>query len=112
MYQLKSGGQAHRVAKLMVGRWVSALRVCYELHVIDMHARIQDIARAGGSLKTRDVELEGVRHKEYTLVRAPMRSGWSDEERDAFNAHQLPRLIPAQEAAAWIPPAPLSAAGE
>jgi hypothetical protein len=106
MYLLKKNTQGYYIARLMTGQWVSALRVAMGLHIIDMHARIQDIKRADGVLNTRDIALNGVTHTEYTLSRAPRVEGWSEAAREAFNRDVLPHKVPAHNAPAWIPPEP------
>ncbi|MGL4233235.1 MAG: hypothetical protein ACRDAM_16055 [Casimicrobium sp.] len=106
MYALKKNTQGYYIAKLMTGEWVSALRVAMGLHIIDMHARIQDIKRADGVLNTRDITVDGVTHTEYTLARAPRVERWSEADRDAFNRNVLPHKVPAPNAPAWVPPEP------
>lgn len=106
MYAIKKGTQAHQIAKLMTGEWVSALRVAMGLHIIDMHARIQDIKRADGVLNQRDVAVDGVIHTEYTLARAPRVERWPEDERDAFNRNVLRHKVPHPNAPAWVPPPP------
>jgi hypothetical protein len=106
MYALKRNTQGHDIARLMTGQWVSALRVAMGLHIIDMHARIQDIKRADGVLNTRDVTVNGVTHTEYTVARAPRVERWSEAEREDYNRNVLPAKVPAHNAPAWIPPEP------
>jgi hypothetical protein len=108
MFRLKKGTQAYWIARMMTGQWVSALYVSHGLHIIDMHARLPDIRRAGGEFNRRDVDVGGVSHTEYTLTKAPSVEGWGEGERDAFNRQVLPNRVPAPNAPAWIPPEPFA----
>lgn len=110
MFRLKKHTQAYWISRLMMGQWVSALRVAQGLHIIDMHARIPDIRRAGGEFNTREVEVGGVSHTEYTLTRAPSVEGWDESAREAFNRDELRHRVPAPNAPAWIPPEPFDKA--
>jgi hypothetical protein len=106
MYAIKKNTQAYDIAKLMTGEWVSALRVAMGLHIIDMHARIQDIKRAGGVLNTREVTLHGASHTEYTIEQWPRVEGWAADARERFNRGELRSKVPAVNAPSWIPPEP------
>lgn len=106
MYAIKENTQAWYVCKLMTGEWVSGLRVAMGLHIIDMHARIQDIKRAGGVLNQRDVTIDGATHTEYTVAVMPRIEKWSEDKRERFNKYELPGRIPHPNAPAWVPPSP------
>jgi hypothetical protein len=102
-HSLKRGTQAHLISRVMIGEWISALRVSHGLHIIDMHARLQDIKRADGEFNTRDVKIDGTTHTEYTLYKAPRCEGWGEEARGEFNAW-LKANQPHPNAESWVPP--------
>ncbi|MGL5003268.1 MAG: hypothetical protein ACRDAM_10055 [Casimicrobium sp.] len=91
------------ISQVMTGEWISALRVAHGLHIIDMHARLQDIKSAGGEFNTRDVTINGAHFTEYTLYKAPRVERWDEDARAQYNAwlrdHQ-----PAPNALSWVPP--------
>lgn len=103
MHALKRQTQAHWICQVMTGEWISALRVAHGLHIIDMHARLQDIKSAGGEFDTRDRLVDGARYTEYTLYKAPRVEGWDEASREQYNAW-LRAHQPARDAASWVPP--------
>jgi len=105
-YALKPGTHAHRLARYMDGRWVSALRAAIELHIVEIHPRLPEIERAGGQYRKREFGIGADKWAEYTLIRAPRVVGKSEELRLAYR----PNVPGDNDDSGFIPPPRVDAA--
>jgi hypothetical protein len=101
-YALPRGGQAHRLAILMMGHWVSQLRAAFQLHIVEIHPRLPDIRRAGGDYRMRECGIGADKWAEYTLTAVPRVIGTNDSKRAAIVINQ-----PGNEPMDWVPPPPI-----
>lgn len=74
-YALTPKTHAHRLARLMNGRWVSSLRAAVELHITEIHPRLPEIERAGGAFIKREWGSGADKWAEYTLTKVPRVKG-------------------------------------